>query len=157
MTHLFAHDLQARLQVVIARRCVQKIPLLLDRRKLRVALVRDQMEQGVADALIRDLQHRFPFRAARVIPEFDNIGRHRAKLHFKLVVVKSRRVETDIFLPLVEIVGPVIERCYLHHYFPSNLATRFSLYALKPSAASALMNACASSSRSNARPSHWLP
>src|SRR5437773_5237310 len=41
-------------------------------------------------------------------------------------------------------------------HFPSNFATRFSLYALKPSAASALANAWASSSRSNARPSDWL-
>src|SRR5262249_33975712 len=116
------------------------------------------MKQRIANALIRYLEDGFPLRPAGIVAELDDIARDSSELHLKFVVVEFRGVEPDIALPLAEIIRPVVECCDLtHDYFPSNFATRFSLYALSPSAASALAKACASSSRSKASPSHWLP
>src|SRR4051812_43144508 len=100
------------------------------------------MKQRIPHALVRDLEDRFPFGAPGVVAELHYFRRHIAELHFKLVVIEPFRIETDVFLPLPEIIRPIVERCNLrHNYFPSNFATRFSLYALSPSTASPVAKA----------------
>ena len=65
MPHLFAHDLDRRLQIVVGRSRVQQIALLLDGRELGIALIGDQVEQRIAHALIGNLQNAFPTSAGR--------------------------------------------------------------------------------------------
>ena len=118
MPHLFAHDLYSRLEVILGRSGVQEVALLLNGCELRVALIRDEVEQAVAHALIRNLEHGLPLGAAGIIAELDHVGWNGSELHLELVVLELRRIETDVFLPLAEIIRPVVECRYLrHNYF----------------------------------------
>src|SRR5262245_29858725 len=113
---------------MLGRSSIKQIALLLDGGKLRVALIRDQMKQRIAHTLIRNLQHGLPFRATCIVAEFNRVGGNSPKLDLKLVILKLPGIETDILLPLTEVISPVIKCCDPSHcYFPSNFATRFSL------------------------------
>src|SRR5438045_1856077 len=83
--------------------------LLLDGRELGVPLIGDEMKQRVANPLVGNLQHGLPFRPAGVVAEFDIVPVDGSKLHLEVVVTELRRIQTDIFLPLPEIVCPVVE------------------------------------------------
>src|ERR1700752_2681134 len=71
VAHFLGHDAAERLAVMFAGRIREKAALLFDRRKLRIALVYDQIHQAVADSLIWNLQHALPFRTAFEGAEFD--------------------------------------------------------------------------------------
>src|SRR5207244_1266204 len=58
---------------------------------------------------------RLPYRKAGIVAELDHVGRHGAELHLEFVVAEFRGVETDVLLPLPEVIGPVVKRCYLAH------------------------------------------
>ena len=103
------------MQIVLAGGGVEEIALLLDRCKFGVALIRDQVKQRVANTLIGNLQNRLPFRTAGIVAELDHVGRHGAKLHLEFVVAEFRGVETDVLLPLPEVIGPVIKCSNLRH------------------------------------------
>ena len=110
MSHLFAGNLQGRLEIVVAGCRVQQISLLFNRCKLGIALIRDQVKQRVTYALIGNLQNRLPLGTAGVVTELDFRFVHLAELHLKLVITELRGVEPDVFLPVMKIVRPVIER-----------------------------------------------
>ena len=108
----------AELQIVLARRRLQQIALLLDGGELRIALIGDEVKQRIAHALIGNLQDGLPFRAAGVVAEFDVVAIDRAELHLEVVVAELRGIETDILLPLAEIVRPVV-KCVDSRHNPS--------------------------------------
>ena len=88
---------------------LQQVPLLLDGRELGVALVDDQIEQRVADALIGDVHHGGPFTLALVVAELD-VGHFRvAELGVELERAKRTLGEADRILPVFEVVDPVVE------------------------------------------------
>src|SRR5262249_3117979 len=53
--------------------------------------------------------------ATRIVAEFNCVGGNGPELDLKLVILKLRGVETDILLPLTEVIRPVIECCDLTH------------------------------------------
>jgi hypothetical protein len=96
-------------EIVVARHRLDQVPLLLDRRELRVALVHDQVEQRIANPLIRDLPDALPFRAPRKVAELD-LGRMQIpELRLEAVVLHDALVEADVLAPDLEQVGPVVE------------------------------------------------
>src|SRR5215471_8711859 len=61
VAHLLCHNAAERLPVVLRGSGLKQPPLLLDRSKLRVPLIDDQVEQRVAHALVWNLDHPLPF------------------------------------------------------------------------------------------------
>src|SRR5205823_8518989 len=96
-------------QVVIAGRGIQQVSLLLDGRKFRITLISDQVQQRIAYALVGNLQNRFPLWTAGIVAKFDHVRGDRSEFHLELVIVKFRGVETDLLLPLPEVISPVIK------------------------------------------------
>src|SRR3989454_12842237 len=67
--HLLGHHAHEREQVVIGGRVLEQVALLLHRRELGIALVDDEVEQCVADALVGDVHHGGPLALTFVVPE----------------------------------------------------------------------------------------
>src|SRR6266404_3932501 len=74
MAHLFDHDARKCLAVVLARSGLEEPALLLDRSKLGVALIDDQVDQRVADLLRGDLAQVLPLFTSLPVAELDIVG-----------------------------------------------------------------------------------
>ena len=110
MPHLFAHDFHRGLEIVFARCGLQEVALLLNRCELRVTLVSDEVEQRVANTLVGNLEDSFPFRTAGVVTELDIRPIDVAELHLEVVITELRCVESDVLLPLTEVIRPIVKR-----------------------------------------------
>ena len=71
VARLFDHDAHERGEIVLARRVVDQKALLLVGRELRVALIDDHVQHGVAHALVGNLAHFLPAPLALEIAEED--------------------------------------------------------------------------------------
>src|SRR5262249_40317736 len=91
---------------------------LFHRGKLGVALVDNQVQGCVADTLIGYVHNRLPAKLALVIPELNLVVRQLAILGLKLVLPEFGRVETDVLLPAVKVINPVVEVCKFQHPSP---------------------------------------
>jgi hypothetical protein len=65
--------------------------------------------------LIGDVHDRRPFPLALVVAEFDLRHLELAELHIELVVLELGHLETDVVLPELEQVDPVIKVANLRH------------------------------------------
>ena len=95
--------------VVFGGRGIEQIFLLLDRREFGIALVDDQIHQGIANGLIGNLANSLPFLLAFEIAKLDLWGMELAQFGFEPIVAEQCGIVADVFLPLMEIVDPVIE------------------------------------------------
>src|SRR5487761_1058339 len=96
---------------MFARRKLKKMSLLLDRSKLRIALVNDQVHQAVAYPLIGNVEHLLPFRPALERAEFDFVRPNRPKFRLELVLLDFGVVHSDLLSPGPEQIYPVVKRC----------------------------------------------
>src|SRR5437899_6547782 len=87
----------------------QQVPLLLHGGELGVALVDDQVEQRVADALIRDVHHAGPLALTAVVTELDVRHLRIPELGIELEVAELTLRQADRVLPVAEVVDPVVE------------------------------------------------
>src|SRR5258708_5364059 len=109
VAHLFGHHALQGEQVIVRRRVVQQVTLLLHRREFRVALVDDQVQEGVANPLVGDVREGGPFALALVMPELDVRHFGIAELGVEVEVAHRPRRQTDRLLPVAEVVDPVVE------------------------------------------------
>src|SRR2546425_356419 len=107
--HLLGHDAHQRQQVVVRRGVLEEAALLLDGSELGIALVDDEIEQRVADALIGDMHHRGPFVLPFVMPELDVGDLLLAELGLELEGAQLALGQPDRVLPVTEVVDPVVE------------------------------------------------
>src|SRR6266568_898823 len=123
VSHLLGHHPHQGQQVVVARRVGQEIALLLDRSKLGIALINDQVQQGVADALVRDVHHRRPLALAPVVPELDVRHLLVPELRLELEVADLALGQADRVLPVAEVVDPFVEVVQLADHLALLLGT----------------------------------
>ena len=118
--HLLRHHAAQRLPVVFGGRGLEQPPLLFNGSELGVALVDDQVHQGVAHALVGNVDHPAPLRPALVMPKFDLVRAHGPELGFKFVARDLRIGHVDVPLPFAEQVHPIIEVRYARcrHGYP---------------------------------------
>src|SRR3989441_1508992 len=109
VAHLLRHHPHEGEQVVVGGRMTQQAPLLLHGCELGVALVDDQVEQRVADTLIRDVHHAGPLALAPVVPELDVRHLRVPELGLELKVTELTLGQADRVLPVAEVVDPVVE------------------------------------------------
>ncbi len=114
VAHLFAVDARQRLKVVLGRRRVVEMPLLLDRGELGVALHRDQILAGVADALVGNFENGLPLPLALEVAELDLRVRV-AEERGELVVADVIADHADLALPGIEVVAPILPRLDRRH------------------------------------------
>src|SRR5438445_787141 len=107
--HLLRHHPHEGEQVVVRRRMTQQAPLLLHGGELGVALVDDQVEQRVADTLIRDVHHAGPLALAPVVTELDVRHLRVPELGVELEVAELTLGQADRVLPVAEVIDPVVE------------------------------------------------
>src|SRR5919197_601700 len=122
MPHLLGHHALQRQEVVIGRRVVQQVALLLDRGEFGVALIDDQIEQRVADALIGNVHHRRPLALAFVVAEL--YVRHLRIAELRLELERAQRAlgQPNRVLPVFEIVNPVVEVVKFADHFSDSLS-----------------------------------
>src|SRR5437879_595822 len=87
----------------------EQAPLLLHGGELGVALVHDQVEQRVADTLIRDVHHAGPLALAPVVTELDVRHLRVPELGVELEVAELTLGQADRVLPVAEVIDPVVE------------------------------------------------
>jgi len=109
MPHFLDHDPADTVGIVVGRRRPEKIALLLDGCELGITLVDDQIQQGVADLLLRNRGDALPLALTAKISEFDLFGPELSVLGFELVVGEAREAKIDVLLPGAEGVDPVVE------------------------------------------------
>src|SRR5437667_7493062 len=102
MTAFFTDDPRQTLPVVVRRRGVEKIPLLLGGGELGVPLHADQIEERVADTLVRHLQDVLPLFLPGISPELDVRSLQLPQLDLPAVLPQLAGVESDLFLPAFE-------------------------------------------------------
>src|SRR6266853_1746571 len=109
VAHFLGHDTHQRQQIIVRRGVRQQAALLLHRSELGVALVHDQIQERVADALVGDVHHRGPFALALVMAELD-VGHFllpEFRLEIELADLALR--QPDRILPVAEVVDPFVE------------------------------------------------
>ena len=74
VAHLLDHDPADALGVVVGGRGLEQVALLLDGGEFGVALVDDQVQEGVADGLVGDLGDPLPLLLPREVAELDLVG-----------------------------------------------------------------------------------
>src|SRR6266403_1970456 len=109
MAHLFDHHTGERLAVVFRGCGLEEPTLLLDGSKLGVALVDDQVDEGVADLLRRYLPQVFPFLASLPVAELDVVGLDGAEERVEVEAADLVVVHADLFTPVVEQPDPFAE------------------------------------------------
>src|SRR6266849_3077705 len=109
VAHFFGDDAAEGLAVVFAGRGFEEAALLLDGGEFGVALIDDEVEQGVAHALVGYADDLFPFGTALVGAKFDFIRAGGPEFGVKFVLGDFGVVHADVFLPDTEEVNPVIE------------------------------------------------
>src|SRR6185437_8611103 len=95
--------------VVLAGRMLEEAALLFDGGKLRIALIDDQIEQAIANALIGNFQNAAPLWAAFERTEFDLVRARGTELGGKLVIFDFGIVHTDVVAPDSKQVHPIVE------------------------------------------------
>src|SRR5205807_5582491 len=116
--HLLGHHPHQRQQVVVRRGVGEQIALLLHRSELRVALIHDQVQERVADALVGDVHHGGPLALAFIVAELDVGHVLLPELRLELEAAQVARGETDPVLPVAEIVDPLVEVAQLAYHQP---------------------------------------
>src|SRR5262249_37775594 len=109
MAHFSRHDPCQATQVIFAGRRVVQMALLLYRRKLRIPLVDNVVEEGIADALVGDVAHRLPAARPSIIPKSNFLTRQFAVFGVKGKARNMLAVQTDIVLPGAKCRYPVIK------------------------------------------------
>ena len=116
VAHLFGHHSLQRQQVVIAGGVLQQVALLLHRGELGVALVDDEIEEGVADPLVGNMHDRRPLALAPVMAELDVGDLLFPELRLELEAAEIILLQPDRVLPVAEVVDPVVEVMQLAHH-----------------------------------------
>src|SRR3990172_5993848 len=73
------------------------------------------MKEAITDTLVGNLHQRFPLAGPRIIAKLDLLVFEVAELRLNLVVSEKCSVVSDVLLPPVEEVHPVVKRCELRH------------------------------------------
>src|SRR4029077_3650951 len=107
--HLLGHHAHQREQIIVRGRVCQEVALLLDGRELGVALIDDEVQERVADALIGDVHHRWPLPLALVMAELDVRYFLLAEFGLELEAPDLALWQADRVLPVAEVVNPFIE------------------------------------------------
>ena len=108
VAHFFGHDAH-QAEVVVARgRRLEQPPLLLHGREFGVSLIDDQILRRVADALVGDVHYGLPAQLPMVVAKLD-FGTDLAVFGLEAVFLELRRVETNVLLPAVKVINPVVE------------------------------------------------
>ena len=109
MAHLLDHHAGKRFAIVLARSRLEEPALLLHGSKFGISLVDDQVDQGVADLLRRDLAQVLPFLAALPVSELNVLGLDRAEQRVEVEAADIVVVYADLFAPVVEQADPIAE------------------------------------------------
>src|SRR5579859_3970118 len=88
---------------------MQQVPLLLYRRELGVALIDDEVQQRIANALVGDVHDGRPFPLTLVMTELDVRHFLIAELCVELERAQRALRQTDRILPVFEVINPVVE------------------------------------------------
>src|SRR5207245_2640675 len=107
--HLLGHHAHQGEQVVVGGRVLEQVALLLHRCELGIALVHDEVEQGVADALVGDVHHAGPLALSFVMAELDVRHVLVPELRFELELADLALRQADRVLPVAEVVDPFVE------------------------------------------------
>src|SRR2546421_7963862 len=114
--HLLGHHAHQRQQIVVRGGMGEQVALLLHRGELRVALIHDQVQERVADALVGDVHHGGPLALAFIVPEFDVGHVLLPELRLELEAAQVALGQTDAVLPVAEIVDPLVEVVQLAYH-----------------------------------------
>ncbi len=96
----------------------EQVALLLHRGELRVALVHDQVQERVADALVGDVHHGGPLALALIVTELDVGHVLLPELRLELEGAQIALRQTDAVLPVAEVVDPLVEVVQLAYHQP---------------------------------------
>src|SRR2546429_568522 len=116
--HLLGHHAHQRQQIVVRGGMGEQVALLLHRGELRVALVHDQVQERIADALVGDGHHGGPLALAFVVTELDVGHVLLPELRLELEAAQIALRQTDTVLPVAEVVDPLVEVVQLAYHQP---------------------------------------
>src|SRR2546421_10658893 len=116
--HLLGHHAHQRQQIVVRRGMGEQVALLLHRGELRIALVHDQVQQRIADALVGDVHYRGPLALALIVTELDVGHVLLPELRLELEGAQIALRQTDPVLPVAEVVDPLVEVAQLAYHQP---------------------------------------
>src|SRR2546429_619654 len=116
MPHLLGHHAHQCQQIVVRWGMSKEVALLLHRGELRIALVHDQVQERVADALVGDVHHRGPLALALIVTELDVGHVLLPELRLELEGAQIALRQTDAVLPVAEIVDPLVEVVQLAYH-----------------------------------------
>src|SRR5256884_6294150 len=116
--HLLGHHPHQRQRIIVGRGVGEQIALLLHRGELRVALVHDQVQERIADALVGDVHHGRPLALAFVVTELDVGHVLLPELRLELEAAQIALRQTDTVLPVAEVVDPLVEVVQLAYHQP---------------------------------------
>src|SRR6185437_10692503 len=107
--HLFNHYARQGGAVPVGRSGLKKIALLLHAGEFSIALIDDQVHQGIAHVLRGDLAQVLPFVAAFVIAEGDLIGLNLAVERVKFEIFDVFAFDANFLAPFIEHADPITE------------------------------------------------